>query len=151
AWPCRLTSLMNLPCPRNSRGSSKRSTGWPIPYLLMEGVIARHRRGCATPVARLVILSGAKDLMPVASGDEVLRCAQDDRKAASGCPLGREQSRQLSAFICDENGNQLGHVDVARVGRHVMDRARRLEERLADIEYLDRAIVELRPDLALGD
>ena len=26
-----------------------------------------------------VILSVAKDLMPVASGDEVLRCAQDDR------------------------------------------------------------------------
>src|SRR5580704_17154250 len=26
-----------------------------------------------------VILSAAKDLMPVASGDEVLRCAQDDR------------------------------------------------------------------------
>ena len=25
-----------------------------------------------------VILSVAKDLMPVASGDEVLRCAQDD-------------------------------------------------------------------------
>jgi len=25
-----------------------------------------------------VILSGAKDLMPVASGDEVLRSAQDD-------------------------------------------------------------------------
>jgi hypothetical protein len=25
-----------------------------------------------------VILSAAKDLMPVASGDEVLRCAQDD-------------------------------------------------------------------------
>jgi hypothetical protein len=27
-----------------------------------------------------VILSEAKDLMPVASGDEVLRFAQDDRK-----------------------------------------------------------------------
>jgi hypothetical protein len=27
-----------------------------------------------------VILSVAKDLMPAASGDEVLRCAQDDRK-----------------------------------------------------------------------
>jgi hypothetical protein len=26
-----------------------------------------------------VILSEAKDLMPVASGDEVLRCAQDDK------------------------------------------------------------------------
>ena len=28
---------------------------------------------------RSVILSEAKDLMPIASGDEVLRCAQDDR------------------------------------------------------------------------
>jgi hypothetical protein len=27
-----------------------------------------------------VILSAAKDLMPMASGDEVLRCAQDDMK-----------------------------------------------------------------------
>ena len=32
-----------------------------------------------------------------------------------------------------------------------MDRAHRLEERLADVEYLDRAVIELRPDLALGD
>ncbi len=28
-----------------------------------------------------VILSAAKDLMPVASGDEVLRYAQDDKKS----------------------------------------------------------------------
>jgi hypothetical protein len=27
-----------------------------------------------------VILSAAKDLMPVATGDEILRCAQDDRR-----------------------------------------------------------------------
>jgi len=27
-----------------------------------------------------VILSAAKDLMPAAGGDEVLRCAQDDKK-----------------------------------------------------------------------
>jgi hypothetical protein len=30
-----------------------------------------------------VILSVAKDLMPVASGDEILRYAQDDRDAVS--------------------------------------------------------------------
>jgi len=29
-------------------------------------------------MSNAVILSEAKDLMPVASGDEVLRCAQDD-------------------------------------------------------------------------
>jgi hypothetical protein len=34
----------------------------------------------------VVILSAAKDLMPVASGDEVLRCAQDDRNV--GQPAG---------------------------------------------------------------
>jgi hypothetical protein len=28
----------------------------------------------------VVLLSAAKDLMPVASGDEVLRCARDDVK-----------------------------------------------------------------------
>jgi hypothetical protein len=33
---------------------------------------------CNSP---LVILSAAKDLMPIASGDEVLRFAQDDNKA----------------------------------------------------------------------
>jgi hypothetical protein len=35
---------------------------------------ARHSSGT------LVILSEAKDLMPIASGDEVLRFAQDDRR-----------------------------------------------------------------------
>ena len=42
---------------------------------------AGHRRrgaGVTRAVAPFVILSGAKDLMPLASGDEVLRCAQDD-------------------------------------------------------------------------
>jgi hypothetical protein len=33
-----------------------------------------------------VILSAAKDLMPVASGDEVLRCAQDDNNRVVGPP-----------------------------------------------------------------
>jgi hypothetical protein len=28
-----------------------------------------------------VILSEAKDLMPVANGDEILRCAQDDKSS----------------------------------------------------------------------
>src|SRR5258708_38000067 len=31
-------------------------------------------------IALSVILSEAKDLMPVASGDEILRCAQDDKR-----------------------------------------------------------------------
>jgi hypothetical protein len=33
-----------------------------------------------------VILSAAKDLMPVASGDEVLRYAQDDKNSVAGVP-----------------------------------------------------------------
>jgi hypothetical protein len=32
-----------------------------------------------------VILSAAKDLMPVASGDEILRCAQDDKLRGVSC------------------------------------------------------------------
>ena len=33
----------------------------------------------ARAMTQSVILSAAKDLIPVASGDEVLRCAQDDK------------------------------------------------------------------------
>jgi hypothetical protein len=42
-------------------------------------------------VCTIVILSAAKDLMPVASGDEILRCAQDDREenAHDADPLAR--------------------------------------------------------------
>jgi hypothetical protein len=32
-----------------------------------------------------VILSAAKDLMPVAIGDEILRCAQDDTLRGVSC------------------------------------------------------------------
>jgi hypothetical protein len=34
----------------------------------------------------IVILSEAKDLMPVVSGDEILRFAQDDGQRAGGSP-----------------------------------------------------------------
>jgi hypothetical protein len=34
---------------------------------------------CFDGTTNLVILSEAKDLMPIANGDEVLLCAQDDR------------------------------------------------------------------------
>jgi hypothetical protein len=43
--------------------------------------VAADDEGQPTPDRRgehRVILSEAKDLMPVASGDEILRCAQDD-------------------------------------------------------------------------
>src|SRR6266481_32042 len=48
-----------------------------------------------------VILSAAKDLMPVASGDEVLRCAQDDwlskRRLVEAAELARMQRTQFAA------------------------------------------------------
>jgi hypothetical protein len=34
---------------------------------------------CFDATMNLAILSEAKDLMPIANGDEVLRCVQDDR------------------------------------------------------------------------
>src|SRR5258708_3822963 len=45
-------------------------------------------REAGTPTS--VILSAAKDLMPIASGDEVLRCAQDDK-----CGPGRLPRSQI--------------------------------------------------------
>jgi hypothetical protein len=39
------------------------------------------RAGAADQTAPSVILSEAKDLMPLASGDEILRFAQDDGEA----------------------------------------------------------------------
>src|SRR5205814_8160266 len=41
-----------------------------------------------------VILSTAKDLMPVASGDEVLRFAQDDGQLASKKPYSSSMARR---------------------------------------------------------
>src|SRR5450631_4038087 len=70
-----------------------------------------------------VILSAAKDLMPVASGDEVLRCAQDDRKAAlclghqndhgprvhrSGSPpFGRDETGPSGHGLCRRTGSRV--------------------------------------------
>jgi hypothetical protein len=54
-----------------------------------------------------------------------------------------DKGRQLCAFVSDENGNQFGPLGVTLVGGHSMYRAQRLKERLTDIEYLHRSIVEL--------
>ena len=54
-----------------------------------------------------------------------------------------DKGRQLCAFVSDENGNQFGPLGVTRVGGHSMYRAQRFKERLTDIEYLHRSIVEL--------
>lgn len=39
-----------------------------------------------------------------------------------------DKSRQLCTFVGDENGDQFGHVGVARVGGYEMDRPPRLKE-----------------------
>lgn len=41
----------------------------------------------AVALSMAVILSEAKDLVPVASGDKVLRCAQDDREWNHKCRI----------------------------------------------------------------
>src|SRR5580704_10629553 len=54
-----------------------------------------------------------------------------------------DKGRQLCTFVSDENGYQFSPIGVARVGGYEMYRARRLKERLTDIEYLDRTTFEL--------
>ena len=54
-----------------------------------------------------------------------------------------DEGRQFCTLVGDENGNQFGPVGVARVGGYEMDRARGFEERLTDVEYLQRATFEL--------
>src|SRR5882757_7632132 len=49
--------------------------------------------GVAIGDSPTVILSAAKDLMPVASGDEILRCAQDDSVGRSIRVTRRHESR----------------------------------------------------------
>src|SRR5260370_30321111 len=62
----------------------------PVTRRILEPIpIKCHRtagllRSGVTPTESAVILSEAKDLIPVASGDEVLRCAHDDRHGGRG-------------------------------------------------------------------
>src|SRR4051794_27909633 len=75
----------------------------------------------------------------------------DDAQILEGIASRLDKGRQLCAFVSNEDGDQFGPVGAARVGGYSMYRAQRFEERLTDIEYLHRAVVQLRPDLALGD
>ena len=59
--------------------------------------------------------------------------------------------RELRALVGHEHRDQFRGLGVAGIGRHQMRGARRLEERLADLERLDRTAGELRADFALGD
>jgi hypothetical protein len=49
-------------------------------YRKLAGSQARAAAVNSVGFGAAVILSAAKDLMPAASGDEALRCAQDDKK-----------------------------------------------------------------------
>jgi len=79
-------SLMNKPPP-----PAEPSEGWALRDAppKREGYFARHGapqgEGFVRAARRYpsVILSAAKDLMTVASGDEILRCAQDDRRSSA--------------------------------------------------------------------
>ena len=62
-----------------------------------------------------------------------------------------DECRELRALVGDEHRDQFRGLGVAGIGRDQMRRARRLEERLSDLEGLDRAAAQLRTDFALGD
>src|SRR5580692_875977 len=62
-----------------------------------------------------------------------------------------EQCSELRALIRDKHRDQFRRLGVARIRRHHMRRARRLEERLAHLEDFDGSAGQLRADLALGD
>src|SRR5260370_18480715 len=62
-----------------------------------------------------------------------------------------DERRELRAFIRHEHRDQFRRLGVAGVGRDQMHGARRPEERLTDLEGLDRTASELPADLALGD
>src|SRR5258708_24330456 len=58
---------------------------------------------------------------------------------------------ELRALVGHEHGDQFRYLGVARIGRHQMGGTRRLEERLADLEGLERTAGKLRADLAFTD
>src|ERR1700704_6414650 len=62
-----------------------------------------------------------------------------------------DKRRELRALIRHEHRNQFRRFGIAGIGRDQMHRARRLEERLPDLEGLDHTAGELRADFALGD
>jgi hypothetical protein len=62
----------------------------------------------------LVILSAAKDLMPVAIGDEILRCAQDDSRDGSGT----RPRLGLSATFFPSNRSRDARISLACARAH---------------------------------
>ena len=62
-----------------------------------------------------------------------------------------EHGRQFRTLVSDEDRSQFGRLGVACIGGNDMCRARRLKERLSDLECLKGTTPKLRADLALGD
>src|SRR5258708_17541912 len=59
--------------------------------------------------------------------------------------------RELRALIRHEHRDQFRRLGIAGIGRDQMRSSWRLEERLTDLEGLDRTAGQLRADLALAD
>src|SRR5882762_3881768 len=62
-----------------------------------------------------------------------------------------DKRRELRALVRHEHRDQFGGLAVARIRRYQMRRAGRFEERLANLEGLDRTAGKLRADFAFGD
>jgi hypothetical protein len=80
AWTCRVAesgTRRELPDDELSADRVRELLKLPNQTCSSEKVSTRCGRN---PELLSVILSAAKDLMPVASGDEILRCAQDDKQ-----------------------------------------------------------------------
>src|SRR5258708_37789277 len=59
--------------------------------------------------------------------------------------------RELRALIRHEHRDQFRRLGIAGIGRDQMRSSWRLEERLTDLEGLDRTAGQLRAELALAD
>src|SRR5262245_44999306 len=115
---------------------------------------ARVRAGTSSSV---VILSAAKDLIPVVSGDKVLRCAQDDNwRSETPLHLLAEQHHRAFRPVALEMPAPLGHRE--RLARPVgpglalgSEVDRPLQHQRAHIEWMAVLGVHLRAWRGVGD
>jgi hypothetical protein len=102
-----------------------------------KGAIAKQWEGEVVFDTFSVILSEAKDLMPVASGDEVLRFAQDDKKPTSSFAGLRTGALPLPSLRGKRGLKSRCHAPVAFfVGRQSEPQPGRLVREAADVESL---------------
>ena len=62
-----------------------------------------------------------------------------------------EEGRQFRTLVRHEHSNQFSRCGDARIGENEMHRARRLKERLSNLDFLHGVTLALRSDLAVGD